>query len=165
MRYLGSVLWFVPFFVHIGYLLATYMHLPPEIGVDSVGSGTSVMLFIVGWFAIVGSANLAFMFLYIRLPGFGDRVLAVPKQDYWLSTAELRGELIDRLRSICDAALFGLNVFFLAVYQIIYQTNAVVPFLSVPPAALVFFFMILPLLVAVIAMLVTIRGLAADARK
>ncbi|MCP4602065.1 MAG: hypothetical protein GY847_16375 [Proteobacteria bacterium] len=164
MRYIGSTLWLVPLAVHVGYILATHTHLPPEIGVEPETPGTSVIHFLVGWIAIIGAANLAFAFLHIRLPSFSNRMLGAPGQAYWLSTTERKEELIDRLRSICEAVLFGLNVFFLAVYQSVYQTNAMAPFVNISMAVLVFCFMLLPLLVVIIAMLITIRGLAFDAK-
>ncbi len=163
MRYVSSVLWIVPLAVHVAYILATSPHLPPLVGVNAGAAGTPVTHFLGGWFIVITLANLAFVVIFIRLPRFGDRMLAVPGQEYWLSSSDRRADLVDRLRGICETALLGLNVFFLAVYQSIYQSNVTLPFLVVPMVALVMFFMVLPLLVAVIAILLTVRGLAAEA--
>ncbi|MCP4677833.1 MAG: hypothetical protein GY854_20405 [Deltaproteobacteria bacterium] len=165
MRHVSTVLWLVPLAVHIGYILATSPHLPPTVGVTADESGTSARLFLAVWFAIICAANTAFIIVRNRLPNFGDAMLAVPGQKHWLSTPENKNELIERLRGICEASLLGLNVFFLAVYQSIYQANVTRPFLTMSTSVLIFFFMALPLLVSVISMFITLRGLAADARK
>ena len=73
------------------------------------------------WFGIVGSANLAFALLHLRLPKLGNRWLAVPGQAYWLATPERKSILVDRLRGISETALLCLNILFLAIYQTIYQ--------------------------------------------
>jgi hypothetical protein len=151
----------VPLAVHIGYVLATYSHLPPMIGRVS---GTQTELFLGTWLGIVTLANGAFVFLLVRLPHFGSRMLKVPGQRYWLATGERKDELVSRLRGICEIALFGLNVFFIAVYQAIYQGNTLHPYLFIPFSVLVFFFMGLPLFSTVVYMVIAIRGLATKAR-
>ncbi len=165
MRHVSAIVWVIPFAVHVGYILATSAHLPSTVGVTADDPGTSARLFLSMWFAIICAANIAFVIVRNRLPHFSDGMLTVPGQKYWLSTPENKYELIDRLRGICEANLLGLNVFFLAIYQSIYQANVTRPFLTMSTLVLVFFFMALPLLVAVISMLITLRGLAADARK
>ncbi len=161
MSSLSSAIWMIPLAVHVGYLLASYSHLPPSIG---GAPGTPTWLFLSMWLPIVAVANGAFLFIIVRLPRFGSRMLRVPGQRYWLATKERKGELVSRLCGICEIALFGLNIFFFAVYQAIYQGNTLHPYLFVPFSALVFFFMGLPLLFIVIYMVITIRGLASKAR-
>ena len=164
MRHVSAVLWLVPFAVHVGYILATSAHLPSMVGVTDDEPGTSARLFLSVWFAIICAANISFVIVRNRLPHFSEGMLAIPGQKHWLSTPENKHELIDRLRGVCEASLLGLNVFFLAVYQSIYQANVSRPFLTMSTSVLIFFFMALPLLVTVISMLITLRGLAKDAR-
>jgi len=165
VRNLGSVLWIVPVAAQVGYILATYDELPPAVGAGPGTEGTALVLFIVEWFAIVGLGNVAFALIHVRLPALRDSALRVPGRDFWLSTPERRGELVDRLRGICEIILLLLNVFFLAVYQDIYQTNVPDPVISFSPRVLVPVFMVLPLVSIVVAFLVVMRGLAADARR
>lgn len=164
MKNLGSVLWIFPAAVQIGYFLATYDELPPEIGAGPSGGGTEMNIFVVEWFAIIGLANAAFALLHVRLPHLGDRMLAVPGKEYWLATPERRALLVDRIRGICEASLLLLNVFFLAVYQRIYETNVATPVLKVPPLVLVPFFMALPVVAIVVVVVAALRSLAAEAR-
>lgn len=161
MPSLANAIWPIPLAVHIGYVLASYSHLPPTIG---GAPGTKTGLFVFMWLAIVTLANAAFLLLIVRLPRFGSRMLRVPGQRYWLATGARKDELVSRLRGICEITLFGLNVFFIAVYQAIYQGNTLQPYLFVPFSVLVFFFMGLPLLSTVVYMVIAIRGLATKAR-
>ncbi len=131
---------------------------------EQAGSPTPLVQFYFAWFAIIAAANIAFVLLYMFLPKFKDASLKVPGQAYWLATKERREELVDRLRGIMEYALLGLNVFFLAVYQMIYQTNAFKPAMTVPMHTLVFFFMVAPMIMVVAAMLLTVRGLAKKAK-
>ena len=163
MRHLGKVLWLVPLSVHIGYISATYWHLPTYFGADSVGATDRTAL-MIEWFAIIGMANLVFSLLHVRLPRFGDRMLAVPGKAYWLSTEERRIELVERLKGVCESALFNLNIFFLAVYQSIYQSNVVRPAVFIPQSVLVFFFMVVPLFVLTVVVLAASRTLASKAK-
>jgi hypothetical protein len=165
MRYLSSVIWLAPFAVHVGYALSTYGHMPLYLGGTAGEAGAPVAVFFACWSAMILSANLVFVFLYFRLPKLKDRMLSVPGKAYWLSTDELRQELVERLRGLIGVALFGLNVFFLAVYQSIYQANAAPPLVFVPMAFLVFFFMLLPMLVTIVMMAAALVSLARDARR
>jgi hypothetical protein len=117
------------------------------------------------WLTFVALANGAFIFLLVRLPHFGNRMLKVPGQSYWLATGERKDELVSQLRGICEIALFGINIFFVAVYQAIYQSNTLHPYLVVPFSVLVFFFMGMPLFSTVIYMVMAIRSLAVKARR
>jgi hypothetical protein len=165
VRSLGSVLWLVPLATQIGYILATYDELPAMVGAGPESSGTDAMIFIVEWFAIVGLANLAFAIIHVRLPRLGDRMLAVPGRAHWLSSPERRAVLVDRLRGVCEITLLLLNVFFLAVYQNIYQTNVPAPVVAIQTGILVPFFMVLPLAAVAVSLLVVLRNLAAEARR
>jgi len=164
LKNFGRVLWLFPFAVQIGYLLATFDELPPEIGAAPGAAGTDVYVFVIEWFAIIGLANLAFATLHIRLPKLSDRMLSVPGKEYWLATPERRAELVDRIRGICEAALLLINVFFLAVYQKIYETNVPAPVITILPLILVPFFMVLPLMVIVVVIVWALRSMAAEAR-
>ena len=165
MGYLGQVIWFIPLAMHGGYFLATLPHFTAVLKVAEHASGIARWQFAAGWCAVVGAANLAFLVLMIWLPKMRDTMLQVPGSRYWLSGVEPRRELISRLRGICAAALFGLNIFFLAVYQMIYQSHVARPYLKMSSATLVIFFMIIPLLVSLISMVLTLRSLAVDSRE
>jgi hypothetical protein len=165
VRNLGSVLWLAPLAAQIGYILATYDELPNPVGAGPDGPGPDVMLFVVEWFAVVGLANLAFAVIHVKLPQLSDRMLAVPGRDYWHATPERREILVDRLRGICEITLLLLNVFLPPVYQNIYQTNVAAPVIAIVGAILIPFFMVLPLVVVVVAILVVMRNLATEARR
>lgn len=142
--------------MHLALSLATADHLPPNVG----QSAMPIAYFFIGWFCIIGCANLAFIILRARMPHLKDRWLAVPNRAYWLSSEARRQVLVDRLQGICEIALLGLNVFFMAVYQAIYQSNAHQPVIAVPMAVLVFFFMVVPVLAIGVAVLIYLRALA-----
>lgn len=161
-RALGSVSWVVPAAIHVGYILATFAQLPEHLGRGE--DGTPAWVFIIEWFAIIGVANLAFALLHIRLPRLSDRMLAVPGKEYWLSTTELRAELVCRLRGICEVVLLMLNVFFLAVYQTIYQANTASPIIRLPDFVLIGAFMVFPLMAVVAHFLFTMHSLIDIAR-
>lgn len=163
MRALGQLLWILPFAAHVAYVLATVEQLPASLGGDGE-AGTATSVFVVEWFAILGAANLAFAVLHLRLPRLPDRMLQVPGKEHWLATPEHRAELVERLRGVCEVALTMLNVLFLAVYQSIYQTNAALPILALPPSVLFPAFMVAPLLITVGHLLRSLRALATDAR-
>jgi hypothetical protein len=166
VRHLSRVLWLAPVIVHLAYLLATSRDLPEAFGAKpwSSDAGTSTRIFLVQWLAIVGLANAALLAVHIRLPRFGDRLLSVPRKDYWLGSGAHRAELVERLRGFLETALLLLNVFFLAIYQSVYQSNAARPTVSVPSDALVVGFMGVPLLLVVAAFLRLLVGLRASAR-
>lgn len=165
MKHLGRVLWIVPLAVHVGYLLATREQLPSELGADPGQRGTGVSLFVAEWLVVLGAANLAFVLLHARLPRMSDRMLSVPGKSYWLSTPKRRSIAVEKLRGIVETALLLLDVFFLAVYQLIYQTNVAEPVVSLPQTALIVLFMVLPLVGIALAMLLALRALAAGARE
>ena len=162
MAYLGQLIWLVPLALHAGYFLATVFHFSPLLRVAEQSHEIARWQFAVGWCAVIGAANLAFLVLIYWLPRMRDSMLQVPGRDYWLSTSELRIELVSRLRGVCSSALFGLNIFFLAVYQMIYQSHVSRPFLVMSQVYLIIFFMIIPLFVSLFSMVLTLRSLAAD---
>jgi hypothetical protein len=161
LKHLSRVLWLAPFAVHLAYLLATSRELPEAFGARpwSSDAGASTSLFLVEWLAIVGLANAALIAVHIRLPRFGDRMLSVPRKELWLGSAARRSELVERLRGFLETALLLLNVFFLAVYQSIYQSNTTRPALSVPRDALVIGFMAVPLFLVLLAFVRLVLGL------
>ena len=165
MRNIGKILWLLPVAAHIGYILATYDKLPGTIGSGGGEGGTNIYVFIVQWFTLVGLANVAFAFIHIRLPRFSDRMLSVPNKDYWLENTQRRARLVERIREQIEATLLMMNIFFLAVYQNIYQTNVQGPVLQIQQMILVSFFMILPLVIVVGVFLFGMRSLASEARK
>ncbi len=165
MRFLARTLFILPLSVHIGYLAATFPHLAGGVGRTAVSDGTPKGEFLLFWCLTIGLANLLFLGLYFSLPRMSDRMLRVPGAAYWLATPERRSELVARLKGIFETALLGLNVFFFAVYQIVYQANTLTPVLSFPPAVLITFFMIAPLLMVLVAGLLITRNIALDAER
>jgi hypothetical protein len=147
------VLWLAPVLVHLAYLLATSRELPEAFGARpwDADAGTSTRLFLIEWLAIVGLADAALLAVHVRLPRFSDRLLSVPRKEHWLGSPARRAELVERLRGFVETALLLLNVFFLAVYQRVYQANAPRPAVSVSADVLVVGFMAVPLLLIAIA--------------
>ena len=141
MRFLGRALFIVPLSVHIGYLAATFPDLANMVGHTAETAGIPKARFALFWCLTIALANVVFIALYWRMPKMRDSMLKVPGAAYWLSTAERRTELVTRLRGIVEAALLGLNVFFFAVYQSIYQANVLAPVVSFQPAVLITFFL------------------------
>jgi hypothetical protein len=165
MRFVSKILFLVPLSIHIGYVAATFPELFRMIGRTGVDDGTPKGDFALFWSVTIALANAAFVGLYFRLPKMKDRMLRVPGQAFWLADEERRDELVQRLRGILEAALLGLNLFFLAVYQSIYQVNASRPAVRFELPLLIAFFMIAPLLLVVAVGLLTVRGIALDAEK
>ena len=165
MRFLGRVLFIVPLAVHIGYFAATFDELARTVGRTGNEAGTPRGDFAIFWILTIGLANLAFTALHLRLPRMKESTLKVPGQEYWLSTPERRADLVSRLRGIFEAALLGLNIFFFAVYQSIYQANAHAPAVRFELPTLITFFMIAPLLMVVVAAVLITRGIALDATR
>lgn len=160
MRHLGIVLWLIPFFAHLGYGLATFDHLPVKIGTNLNDPGTWRWVFGLEWGATLLISNGLMLFIYIRMPHLKDHWLAVPGRAHWLQDSEHRSDLIERLRGIVEISLLGLNVFFIAVYQYIYQANTASPILSIRLEVLFFFFLALPLLAMLMAIALSIRAIA-----
>ena len=161
----GFILSWIPLAAHIGYVIATSTHLPALIGRTADKSGVGFGLFLFTWFSIIAAANLAFFLLHLRLPELKELMLQVPGRAHWLSTPERKALLIGRLRGIVETALFGLNIFFWAVYQTIYQANAARPLIRLELPVLMVGFMLLPLALVVVQMALAIRRLAIDARE
>jgi hypothetical protein len=167
LKHLSRVIWLVPVMVHLAYLLATSRAFPEAFGAKPWSSdpGTSTRIFLVEWLSIVGLANAALLAVHIRLPRFGNRLLSVPRKDHWLGSDTRRAELVERLRGLIETALVLLNVFFLAVYQSVYQANAAKPAVSIPADVLVVGFMAVPILLIGIAFVRLVIGLRSSARK
>ena len=132
MRFLGRVLFIVPLSIHIGYLAATFPELATMVGHTAENAGVPKARFALFWCLTIALANIVFIALYWLMPKMRDSMLRVPGAAYWLSAGDRRTELITRLRGIIEAALLGLNVFFFAVYQSIYQANALAPAYHAP---------------------------------
>jgi hypothetical protein len=144
---LSRILWFAPLAVHIAYLLATSRGLPEALGARAWADdpGVSSRVLLTEWLTILGLANGALLVLHVRLPRCSDKLLSVPGKAHWLSSPEHRAELIERLRGFLETALVLLNVFFLAVYQSIYQVAAPQPVLTMRFEILAVGFMGVPL--------------------
>ncbi len=160
MTMISRTIWLVPFFAHIAYVAATY----PDLSVhfDARGASSPVLL-LIEWFALLGAMNLAFGVLHIRLPKLSDKMLSVPGRDYWLATLSRKKDLVDRLRGVCEAALMLLNVFFLGVYQYIYQHGADRPVLELPDAYLTAGFIASPILLLAAWTFIATRQIAKKA--
>jgi hypothetical protein len=162
VRHVSRILWVAPFAVHLAYLLATSRGLPETFGARpwAQDPGVSSSVLLVEWLAAVGLANVALLAVHIRLPRFSDRLLSVPGKERWLSTPEGRAALIEHLRGFLETALVLLNVFFLAVYQAIYQAAVPHPALSLRFELLAVGFMGVPLALiaaAFVKLLYTLR--------
>jgi len=155
------MLWFAPLAVHVAYLLATSRGLPAALGARAWADdpGVSSRILLVEWLTILGCANGALLFLHVRLPHFSDKLLAVPGKAHWLSGPAPRAELTERLRGFLETALVLLNVFFLAVYQSIYQVAAPQPVVTMRFEILAVGFMGVPLLLIAIAFARLVFGL------
>jgi hypothetical protein len=165
MVYLSRVLWMLPFAVHLGFGAAVFNHFPMHVGRTIERGGTPLVHFYALWFSTVAAADMVFVLLSLRMPHLKDRMFSVPSKAYWLSTPETRRELFSRLRGIIDAALLGLNVFFLAVFQAIYQANTVNPAISLNLPVLIVGFMIVPLLLLTAYLVAVILGLRVNREK
>jgi len=163
MRFLGRVLFIVPLSVHIGYLAATFPELATMVGHTAKSAGLPKSRFALLWCLTIALANIVFIAVYWIMPKMKDSMLRVPGAIYWLSCEERRTELVARLRGVVEVSLLGLNLFFFAVYQSIYQANALAPAVSFQPAVLIIFFMIAPILMILVWGVLVIRGIALDA--
>lgn len=163
MRFLSRFLGLLPLALHVTYLALTFAGLPPRVGVGPASPGTPRGAFLLEWLVIVVAANLAFVALSFLLPRLDDRRFRVPAKEHWLAAPERRAELVDRIRGLIDSVLLGQNVFFLAVYQAVYQSNAVKPALHLSLGLLASFFMALPLAVVAAMVWITLRSLKVDA--
>jgi hypothetical protein len=164
MRFINRLLPFIPLSVQLALVAATLEHLPPRLGQTADVTGTDTWICLAAWVAVVATCNGAFVFLHIRMPKFKDTMLSAPGHVYWLATPERRADFVQKLRSIAETALFGLNLFFLAVYQSVYQANALRPVVQFPMTVLFVGFMVAPLLLVVVHISLTIHRLAAEAR-
>ncbi len=162
-RLLSAWLWVLPLVIHVAYLLATVPHLPNHIG-DAQSFAGNVPSFLLQWAGTILFANAALVIVKFRLPSLSDRQLAVPGRDYWLQTPERRTELLSRLRGLIETCLCLFNVFLLAIYQRVYQTNAVDPVLRMPDQLLMAGFVALPLMVMGVTIAMSMISLKKDAR-
>lgn len=153
MRQLSRILWLAPFAAHVAYLLATSGAMPEAFGARpwEDDPGIPSRLLVAGWLGAVGLANVALLAVHLRLPRLSDRLLAVPGKERWLAGPKSRAALVEHLRGFLESALVLLNVFFLAVYQGIYQAAVQRPVLTVGFGILVAGFMAAPLALVALA--------------
>ena len=146
MGILYRLIAFIPLLVHAAFAAAVAEHLPGRLGmtVDAPGMDTTECL--VGWALLVGLCNLSFILLYLKMPSFKDKTLALPGLPRNGLGPEIREELVRRLRGVAETALLGMNVFFLAVFQAVYQANVAHPLIRFPAPVLLVGFMLVPLL-------------------
>ena len=159
MRFLIRLLVFVPLSVHVAYATATIRHLPVRLGQTPDSIGTDRLNALILWFCLIGLCNLAFIFLHVRMPKFKDAALTLPGMKAVPSDPEARADLVSRLRAVAETALFSLNLFFLAIYQAVYQANTPHPTLQFPRAVLFVGFMVVPLFVVIVHVGLTVHRL------
>jgi arsenate reductase (thioredoxin) len=164
MKTLARLLWLVPLAVHTGSLLAVRAPLPASLGAGPDEPGASTAVFLAEWISIIVLSNVAFAFIHVRLPALRDSMLSVPGKRYWLASPERRAELVERLRGLCETTLLLLNVFYLGVFQSIYQMNSTRPLVVFPRPMLLAFFVGLPAFAMLASVLVTMRRLASAAK-
>lgn len=117
------------------------------------------------WLGIITTTNLTLLLLHLFLPKLPRRLLQVPGHEHWLKSQATREELLSRIRFALEASLLGLNVFLLAIYQLVYESTVRRPLLYFAPNVLIWLFMVLPMTMALAALCLTMRGLARDAKK
>ncbi|MBN2803576.1 MAG: hypothetical protein JXR91_10800, partial [Deltaproteobacteria bacterium] len=91
-----------------------------------------------------------------KMASFSDRVLSVPGKEFWFKNDENRTRLIDKLKELLDTILILLNILFLAVYQLIYQSNMATPVMKIPQDMLISAFIITPFLGILLTITVTV---------
>jgi len=163
MPSLSRFVWLLPLAIHIGYLFSTFSYMPMFIGRTYDNFGIPVSSFYIAWLSIIFLANFVFVFLHFRLPFFKNKMFAIPKRDFWLETQKNKEELIRRLRGIIEVSLFGLNIFFLAIYQSIYQANVLDAVVIFPKLILLLGFMVVPILIIFGVMIIVLKNLKLDA--
>ncbi len=160
MSFISRTIWLFPFALHVGYAAAVFDQFPEIVGRSAKSDGTLAVRFYLLWFLVAAAANLAFCLLKGKLPKLNDKMLSVPASKVWLATPENREILFERLGAIVETALFGLNIFFLAVFQAIYQANVIRPVVALPLPVLLVGFMLAPLLMVGIHFTFVVHGLA-----
>ena len=154
-RIISQTLWILPLVIHIAYLTATLPYLPDTIG--SVNSFTANhSSFVFQWMGTIIFANVSLFFLDIRLHTFSDKILSVPSKDYWLKDSAHKKMLITKLKELIETILFLINIFFLAIYQLIYQSNVTTTVFKLPGVILFYAFIILPLTTIIITLASTV---------
>jgi hypothetical protein len=151
-------LWVFPFTIHLAYIAATCQYFPDRIGSD-VGHGTSPTFFFGEWLAIVVLSNIAMVVLWVWMPRFNDRILSVPRKEYWLANPERRQTLVLMLQGFMETVMVLLNIFFLGVFQWVYQSNVGMPVVRLPAPAIAVGFISVPLILVVVFMIGLMRNL------
>ena len=155
---LHQIIAFIPLSIHGAYAAATASHLPANLGRTVNTTGTPTDISLLFWILSVGACNLAFVLLYLRMPRFKDTALTLPGLPKKPLTPERRAELVQRLRGVARTAILGLNLFFLAVYQAVYQANVGRPIVRFPVTVLFVGFMVVPLLLIAVHVFLTVHG-------
>jgi hypothetical protein len=160
IRLLNRLAAFVPLAVHIALAAATVRDLPTHLGrtVDRPGMDTKLCL--AAWVVLTLACNTAFTFLDLRMPKFKDAALRLTGRSRRPLTREARNDLVSRLQAVAETALLCLNIFFLAVYQAVYQANTPYPILQFPMIVLFVGFMLVPLLLLVFYIALTVHRTA-----
>lgn len=162
MRFLSRLLAFIPLSVHLAYAAATVHHLPARLGQTADSTGTDRLTCLIVWFCLVGLSNAAFVFLHMRMPKFKDDTLRLPGMKLGRTDPDLRAEFISKLRAVAETSLLSLNVFFLAVYQAVYQANTAHPVMQFQRAVLFVGFMIVPLFVVMVHIGLTVHRMGSE---
>lgn len=158
MAIIYRYLWLFPLIVHGAYFAANYSFLPQRIG-EPPETVISRTVFALEWIAIVSLSNVVLWGIWYRMPRFSNKVLSVPNREYWLKTDENRTALIERLQNLLESILVLVNVFFLGIFQWIYQSNVSSPVMHLPRIVLIGGFLTLPLLMILFFMLSFIKKL------
>ncbi len=151
-------LWVFPFAVHMGYIAATCQYFPARVG-SEVGHAISPTFFFGEWLAIVVLSNIAMVALRVLMPRFNDRILSVPRKEYWLANPERRQTLILMLQGFMETVMVLLNIFFLGIFQWVYQSNVGMPVVRLPVMVIVPGFISVPLILVMFFMIGLMRTL------
>ena len=151
-------LWILPFTVHAAYFTATVRFFPEKVG-PSQGAAVSRAVFSTEWLVIVIISNVLLLVFWRLMPRLNDRMLGVPNREYWLKNSENRTELIQTLQNLLETILVLINIFFLGIYQWVYQSNVLTPVIRLPLMLLIAGFITFPLALIAVYMTGLIKNL------
>lgn len=144
--------------MHAGYFAATCRYIPNRVGPDP-GAAVSRLVFSFEWLAIVLFSNLLLFVFWKRMPHLSDKTLSVPNREYWLTNPEHRNDLIARLQNLIETILVLINIFFLGIYQWVYQSNVLTPVIRLPIMLLIAGFITFPLTLIAVYMVSLMKAL------
>ena len=72
--------------------------------------------------------------------------MSVPNKDFWLRDESTRSLLEQKLQGVLDTLLILINIFFLGIYQLIYQGNVAIAVLKLPLPVLLGAFIAMPMI-------------------